>query len=810
MQSIMSPPDLKRPPTRNGSGSRPPTSRFQEGSMNDRTSAAPPAQFLGPEDLKKYEDQFHTDGQQLQPQPQQHQAPYNRPFSAAAHVGATTSHRRAPSPDEQVDNTNKIAQKKNSGFFGRVRDALFSRPAQAQKQEEIHRKHSSLQEPLHQHVNFNNAPPRPSYLMHAGRANSEVHIPLARPSASSPRNPSSSMAAASAANAGDRPSREEMLASYNELMATGFFQSHAIQSTRHAPPGGLHTTDATSGSAQLPFLPPKRVSSVSVIPALSAPPRVSTSSVRPSPLQLNSVQVPPPQVPIAAEATPRASTSSTSTARPSLNIQHPRGRSSREFARSTLANVASIPELRARDSWAALRGRKRARGGEDENNSGLTTPSDEVSHQQQQGQKEKDSAATYFSQPLKRVAKKLRKMPSSTSAALDNSSNNTAGAPVSAPIPAPASMAPTTVAPPRLSAQHDRATQYGRDTGRPVGPPEDGLLRLVPSFSSGGTLHHDNRAVRLRSPEPATEAMRVSNSSDRHQIPPVAINNAVVHNSAGKHSSDGSSGANNTTTIQQSRPRRTFSGSLTGSLRGRGRNLLSKRPPATQVQDPLTDQRLSGNRHASGYKERISLEDPQSRSYPQTMLRPPPQPTTRTSSDSLYQQQQPTIMMNENRHRQQRQQERTMRQAAQAQAQAHSSRNSVPKTHPPTVATAVPLKVIPDANRGIPSVPLIPQRWHGEGKAYHLRDRGQISPQAKVVVAQSTFNQVQGQQRIKIHRRPVGTGSGMGSKTDLDLAGKENGGFEDVGVDGDGDLAMGGMESNNEREDSRWRIGSAV
>ncbi|KAF5250118.1 hypothetical protein FOXYS1_14943 [Fusarium oxysporum] len=38
------------------------------------------------------------------------------------------------------------------------------------------------------------------------------------------------------------PSREEILANYHNLMASGFFSSHAIQSTRQPPPGSVQTS----------------------------------------------------------------------------------------------------------------------------------------------------------------------------------------------------------------------------------------------------------------------------------------------------------------------------------------------------------------------------------------------------------------------------------------------------------------------------------------------------------------------------------------------------------------------------------------
>lgn len=50
-------------------------------------------------------------------------------------------------------------------------------------------------------------------------------------------------------NRRDRPTREEMLASYNELMASGFFRARAIQGTRIPPPGS-HPTSPTGDVGQ--------------------------------------------------------------------------------------------------------------------------------------------------------------------------------------------------------------------------------------------------------------------------------------------------------------------------------------------------------------------------------------------------------------------------------------------------------------------------------------------------------------------------------------------------------------------------------
>jgi hypothetical protein len=52
---------------------------------------------------------------------------------------------------------------------------------------------------------------------------------------------------------GDRPTREEVFANYNELVASGFFSSHAIHSTRHQ----LNTNGAPQQPQQRPTLSPR-------------------------------------------------------------------------------------------------------------------------------------------------------------------------------------------------------------------------------------------------------------------------------------------------------------------------------------------------------------------------------------------------------------------------------------------------------------------------------------------------------------------------------------------------------------------------
>ncbi|KAI1262383.1 hypothetical protein F5Y18DRAFT_157979 [Xylariaceae sp. FL1019] len=605
------------PPTRNGSGSRPPTSRFQEGSMNDRTSAAPPAQFLGSGELMEHESQVYGDQSESQWQRR------DRPYSTTAQMETVAGQRASRSSDERP----RMAHKKTSGFFSRVRDALFSRgaaqaqsseevqgQAQTHKQQEVRRKHSSLQEPIQ--------PPRPGYL-HPARSQSEINIPQIVPQMGSST---------------DRPSRDDVMASYKELMATGFFQSHAIQSTRHAGPAGARQPQppAMPTIAGSPY-PPRRASSVHA-PTDYEPPSPAMTSPKP---------------------------------------QQPRARSSRDFARPArppLTAAPSVPELRERGSRYALRGRKRTR---DVDDTPLASPADP------QASTTSNSTSTgYFAQPLKRVAKKLRKMPSSTTPSVDN----TAASSLETQAPAP--------------------------TGQ-VAP--DGIIRLVPSLSSGGTLYQDSRAVRLRSPSPAPAELLTSDR-DAHR-----------------------------------KPRRTFS----GSLRGRSNaNRLAKRASATPVQTTsyVEPRSSTQKQNALGQWQRVSLED--------TLTRP----DMRSSNESP-------------------------RRSNEGPRRAREIRNvkEVQKTLPPPI-----LKVVPDANTGIPSVPLIPERWHGTGQAYHLRDRGQ-----SVEIARGAGVRRQGLGNGVDSIRGVNTsGANVGRKGDR--YGKENKAMARDG-DGDGDVDM-----------ESWRIGSAV
>ncbi|KAI4862929.1 hypothetical protein F4820DRAFT_428735 [Hypoxylon rubiginosum] len=420
--------DTSRPSTENG-GSRPPTSRFVEGSMNDRVSATPPSQFLGPNQLKDFERQFYTEPPNANPHREQRRARRDRPFSESS----VPEQQQQQQQQQANSQEHVITHRKSTGFFGRVRDALgwnsASRNNNAQKHEST-RKHSSLQEPLQQPP----LPPRPDHLR-AAKSHSEMYNIPYLPNMNS---------------GGARPSRDEVMQSYSQLMATGFFQSHAIHSTRHAGPGS-RGNDRRS-APPVPPMPPMPSIPGSAPCSPAPPPR--TSSI---------------------DATAASPTS------PFTSPQRPAGPAFRTRVASQRhrGRTPSRPEAPVLQSMApshSLRGRKRNRADTDDNNAEAAGV----------------SASSSFAQPLKRVAKKLRKTPSSTP----------------------------------------------KDPQTP-----DGVFRLPPSTSVGGTMYSNEKAVRLRSPSPATPI--VASPTRRGAVP---------------HQQ------------QQQAPRRTFS----NSSRGEG-NRLRKR-----------------------------------------------------------------------------------------------------------------------------------------------------------------------------------------------------------------------------------------
>ncbi|KAI1210408.1 uncharacterized protein F4807DRAFT_423310 [Annulohypoxylon truncatum] len=353
--------DTLRPPADNG-GSRPPTSRFVEGSMNDRVSATPPPQYLGPEELKEYEKQFYTDrpvtrGEMRKPRRQ-------RPFSESS-VPETNAQDRI------------ITHRKSTSFFERVREVLrwnsSSRSSASSQKTSSSRKHTSLQEPP--------LSPRMDNLR-AAKSHSEI------PYHNLPELPNFGSGA-------NRPTREDVMQSYSHLMATGFFQSHAIQSTRHAAPGARD--DKRRSAPPMPTIPGSA-------PCTPKPPRISSLELVESPKSSQSPM--------------RAGWQEQALVGVETELED-------EF-------IHAVKNKSSR--YDSLRGRKRNR-----------VDSEEVASPEAPGL----STSSSFAQPLKRVAKKLRKMPSAKDVEMS-----------------------------------------------------DAMVSLPPSVSVGGTMYLKEKSVRMREPSP--------------------------------------------------------------------------------------------------------------------------------------------------------------------------------------------------------------------------------------------------------------------------------------------------------------------
>ncbi|ENH72433.1 hypothetical protein FOC1_g10013088 [Fusarium oxysporum f. sp. cubense race 1] len=164
-------------------------SRFQEGSMNDRTSAAPPVHFLGPEERAALERPALTNIKS------NNSRPMSDDFS-----------------DKQVKRGRLLGQVWDEvrGRLGFKRDNEEERGARKRSRS---RKRDQSEQRGRQREREN------------GSRDGLVELKTVE---ETPRE--------------DMPSREEILANYHNLMASGFFSSHAIQSTRQPPPGSVQTS----------------------------------------------------------------------------------------------------------------------------------------------------------------------------------------------------------------------------------------------------------------------------------------------------------------------------------------------------------------------------------------------------------------------------------------------------------------------------------------------------------------------------------------------------------------------------------------
>ncbi|RYP40183.1 hypothetical protein DL767_001898 [Monosporascus sp. MG133] len=367
-------------------------SRFQEGSMNDRVSTAPPLEFLGPEEIRAYEAQFFVD-------PARAAAPRKqRPVSNGAAFSTLQDQQQQPG----------LIKKKSFRFFARVRDALswtsrcdaspssFSSSSQPHADEEdVKRKHSSLPEPC-----SSSTPPASPKRPHLRqKSQSSVHVPQARGVGSDAASKTGLQHHPSVGSLSDRPTKEEIMQSYNELVASGFFKAHAIQSTRQPPPGS---------AASRPPHPPSSLHNHPHHPqhqtnAPAHPPLPTIPSVG-SGLEQQQQNEKQPQQARQTKSQPRHMPSHITLA---TIIPSPPKRAPPPPP-SPAAAATGPKELQRSKLTGSL---KRSRSSTDDGTISSSRSSSEV-----QAAARTSSSTTTPTSPLKRVAKKLRKMPSSIAA----------------------------------------------------------------------------------------------------------------------------------------------------------------------------------------------------------------------------------------------------------------------------------------------------------------------------------------------------------------------------------------------------------
>lgn len=189
-------------------------SRFTEGSMNDRTSNAPPVHFLDAAERARLEKPL-------------------RPMSDDW-------------ADKQVKK-NRLLGHMWDGVRGRLR---FRRDADEQRgkarkgkdEERVVVKEDGLEGYQQLVADGFFAPGVP---VSKGPMASVTAIPLSTtPAATITPKPTPKPSIAQL-----RPTKEEVMENYHHLVASGFFSSHAIQSTRHAAPPTTHTTAPSTSSS---------------------------------------------------------------------------------------------------------------------------------------------------------------------------------------------------------------------------------------------------------------------------------------------------------------------------------------------------------------------------------------------------------------------------------------------------------------------------------------------------------------------------------------------------------------------------------
>lgn len=262
-------------------------SRFVEGSMNDRTSAAPPPSYLEDMDVEEYERQFvgtpvtehpptmerhptrqttYTAYEPSAPPPedeqQEQQLPVQQPMG---HSRSKSKFLLTPLWDG-VRERFSLSRSKSWGAMVSGKDAM-GRPSlntQADSRSSIHRgRGSTMTAPCTPAVET--PPPVPPVPVFRGAA-----------AALATRDQEAAKEAAKKFSAADYPTKEEVMESYKNLVASGFFEQHAIHGTRHPLRAAQSAGTVLSGS-------PNRQDSVNGR-ARAATTAFPSSSGRPSPV----------------------------------------------------------------------------------------------------------------------------------------------------------------------------------------------------------------------------------------------------------------------------------------------------------------------------------------------------------------------------------------------------------------------------------------------------------------------------------------------------------------------------------------------
>ena len=170
----------------------------------------------------------------------------------------------------------------------------------------------------------------------------------------------------------DRPSRQEVLANYHQLVASGFFSAHAIQSTRRPAPGSANGSGPPPPSRMPPSVPSSRPSSshrqhdatpsISLVTEPAFPPTwpltppSHRSSAVPSassnyPAMLNTTSHPSSPIRTPASA---ASSRGTKRAADSDNDEEMEQLTPRKLRKSASRDMAALPKLRNVGSRRAM------------------------------------------------------------------------------------------------------------------------------------------------------------------------------------------------------------------------------------------------------------------------------------------------------------------------------------------------------------------------------------------------------------------------------------------------------------------------